>query len=414
MLNDFLNSPLAILGGPVLGEDLVRPIWPPRDEQTAMELADLYLSGNWSADLGGNETAFANEFAAAHGAKYGVMMINGTVTLQCALAVLGIGPGDEVIVPAYTWLATAMAARYVGAKIVFVDVEPTTLCVNPSAVEAAITSRTRAIIPVHLYGSMVDMDALMAIANRHELFIVEDCAQAHGGKWAEQPAGSIGHIGSFSFQHQKLMTSGEGGACITNDANIAERLYRLKHIGCRPGEGMGKFTRKPDPDLICYNFRVTEFQALILRRQLKAIPEIIVRYNAHAHVLDQRLANVPGIRAQARGSRANPQSFYKWIAVFDEEPLACIPIDRIIQAVNAEGLPMERTYGAVYKHTLFNLPSSDYRIMDGKCNITETIAAERAAQLSHQWLGSDEAVIHRIADILAKVSANADQLKALN
>ncbi|RWO23575.1 MAG: DegT/DnrJ/EryC1/StrS family aminotransferase [Mesorhizobium sp.] len=414
MLRTFVNSPLALLGGPELGADLCTPIWPPRDEQTALELAELYLSGNWSFDLGGNETAFAKEFAAAHGANFGVMMINGTVTLQCALAVLGIGPGDEVIVPAYTWFATAMAARYVGAKIVFVDVEPTTLCLDPSAVEAAITPRTRAVIPVHLYGSMVDMDALMAIANRHGLLVIEDCAQAHGGKWAEQPVGSIGHIGSFSFQHNKLMTSGEGGACLTNNADIADRLYRMKHIGYGPGEGMGKFTRKPDPDLICYNFRVTEFQALILRRQLQAIPGITARYNAHARLLDERLANVPGVRAQARGSRANSQSFYKWIAVFDEEPLASIPIDRIIQAVNAEGLPMERTYGAVYKHTLFNLPRRDYRISGGKCTVTETIAAERAAQLSHQWLGSDETIIHRVADILAKVSANADQLRALS
>lgn len=414
MLRALVNSPLALFGGPMLGADLVNPIWPPRDKQGAKELAELYLSGNWSFDLGGNETAFAQEFAAAHGVKYGVLMINGTVTLQCALAVLGIGPGDEVIIPAYTCFATAMAVRHVGARIVFVDVEPTTLCLDPRVVEAAITCRTRAIIPVHLYGSMVDMDALMAIASRHGLFVIEDCAQVHGGKWAEHPAGSIGHIGSFSFQHNKLMTSGEGGACVTNDARIADRLYRTKHFGYGPGEGMGRFTRKPDPDLICYNFRLTEFQALILRRQLQALPKITASYDAQAQLLDQLLANVAGVRAQARGSRANPQSFYKWIAVFDEEPLANIPIDKIIQAINAEGLPMERTYGVVYKHTLFNLAPSAYQITDDKCTVAETIAAERTAQLSHQWLASDEPVIQRIAEILAKVSANADRLKALN
>ncbi|MER9230424.1 DegT/DnrJ/EryC1/StrS family aminotransferase [Mesorhizobium sp. M0664] len=412
MRRTVVNSPLALLGGLTLGADLIEPIWPPRDEQGARELSELYLSGNWSFDLGGNETAFAKEFAAAHGAKHGVMMINGTVTLQCALSVLGIGPGDEVIIPAYTCFATALAVRHVGATIVFVDVEPTTLCLDPQAAEAAVTSRTRAIIPVHLYGSMVDMDALMAVAKRHGLFVVEDCAHAHGGGWTEQPAGSIGHIGSFSFQQNKLMTSGEGGACVTNDAHIADRLYRMKHFGYGPGESMGKFTSKPAPDLVCHNFRLTEFQALILRRQLTALPQLTARYDSHAQLLDQLLANIPGVRAQTRGSRANPQSFYKWIAIFDEEPLAGVSVDRIIQAVNAEGLPMERTYGAVYNHTLFNLVENTYRITDGKCSITETLAAERTAQLSHRWLASDEAVIYRIAEILAKVSANADQLKA--
>jgi L-glutamine:2-deoxy-scyllo-inosose/3-amino-2,3-dideoxy-scyllo-inosose aminotransferase len=228
-------SKLALLGGtPVFERKLNwNTFWPPVQESTARKLFDLYLSRKWTA-FDETEYAFSEAFARYHGARHGIFTINGTVTMQCALGAYGIGKGDEVIVPALTWYATAMAVHYVGATPVLVDILPDTLCIDPEKIEAAITPRTKAIIPVHLYGSMADMDRIMAIASKHRLRVIEDCAHVHGGIWDGKGIGSIGDVGSFSFQHSKIMASGEGGISITNDAQIAERIFRMKQIGYGP------------------------------------------------------------------------------------------------------------------------------------------------------------------------------------
>jgi dTDP-4-amino-4,6-dideoxygalactose transaminase len=337
-------------------------------------------------------------------------MTNGTVTLMSALAVYGIGQGDEVIVPAFTWLSTAMAVRYVGAKIVFVDVEPTTLCLDPARLEPAVTSRTRAIIPVHFLGSMADMDAITAIARRHNLIVVEDCAQAHGGKWDGRSVGTLGQVGSFSFQHNKIMSSGEGGICVTDDGRIAERLYRMAHIGYGPGERMGEFKSRPDPDLVCHNFRCTEFQAVIIRDQLRDLDRRIEEYNRSMARLAALLGGLPGVRIQSPGRRATPQSCYKWAVLFDADPLADIPAEILLKAIRAEGLPMEPSYGAVPTQLLFNLPVTDYVTADG-CRVAMEIATRRTLMLSHQWLGADARTVEAIGAVIAKVAGNAAALR---
>jgi L-glutamine:2-deoxy-scyllo-inosose/3-amino-2,3-dideoxy-scyllo-inosose aminotransferase len=242
---------LALLGGePAFEEPLdFASFWPPVDDRTARALQDLYYSRRWTA-FDETEAVFAQRFAEYHGAKHGVFTVNGTVTLQCALAACGVGPGDEVIVTALTWYATAMAVRHVGAVPVFVDIEPDTLCMDPDRIEAAITERTKAVVPVHAYGSMADMDRIMAIAKRHGLRVIEDCAHMHGGIWGGRGIGGIGEVGSFSFQHTKTMSSGEGGICITSDPDIAERIYRLTHIGYGQGEIWREAKHGPPPGLL--------------------------------------------------------------------------------------------------------------------------------------------------------------------
>lgn len=400
---------LALMGGTPVSEPLVCPQWPPLEEATAQKLVDIYWSRKWSFN-GPCEHAFAHDFATYHDAKYGVFMNNGTVTLQCALAAYGIGMGDEVIVPALTWLATAMAANYLGATPVFVDVEPDTLCLNPNKVELAITDKTRAIIPVHLYGSMANLDAILDIAQRHNLVVVEDCAHAHGGKWKDKGVGSWGDVGSFSFQQSKVMTSGEGGICITNNAETAERLFRLKHIGYTSYMKEGQAISTPPLELACHNFRATEFQALILQNQLSGLEQRIATYNRNATQLDHRLADVPGVRVQSRGKAANPQSYYAWAIIFDSEPLVRVPLKVLLEAIAAEGLHMIPTYGPVYQHVLFNLPKTKYRIAD-ICSVAEGLATKHTATMSHQWLGADEQTINIIGDILVKVAANAGILE---
>ena len=254
---------LAINGGkPVCKECITAMAWPPLFEDTADKLKELYFSRQWSFNSQA-EQDFAQDYADYHGAKYGIFMANGTVTLECALLALGIGPGDEVIVPALTWIATAMAVRYVGATPVFVDIDPDTLCLEHRKLETAITSSTKAVMPVHLYGAMADLDEIKGICDKHGLFLVEDCAHMQGGKWNERGVGSWGDIGSFSFQQSKTLSCGEGGICLTNDEKLAELIYRAKHIGYDTAGFQGSANDGPPLGLDCHNYRSTAFQALI-------------------------------------------------------------------------------------------------------------------------------------------------------
>src|SRR5262245_7140578 len=215
--------------------------WPIYDEREARGLQTVLESRNWSGYPCPNDFAreFGSKFAEHHDARYGLAVANGTVSLELALQAAGIGFGDEVIVPAYTWEGTAAAVLFAGAAPVFVDVDPDTYCLDAKLIEAEITERTRAIIPVHLGFRFADMDAIMVIATKRRLFVLEDCAHAHGGRWRsfgkeERGAGSIGHAGSFSFQTSKLMTAGEGGAIITSDINLADQVIRLANCGRPP------------------------------------------------------------------------------------------------------------------------------------------------------------------------------------
>jgi dTDP-4-amino-4,6-dideoxygalactose transaminase len=207
---------LAIAGGtPVRPGGY--PQWPEHDERDVEAVARVVRGGRWGGfpEPGPLAAEFAAGFAAYQGARHGVLMANGTVTMEVALKALGIGWGDEVIVPALTFSATPYAAMAAGALPVFCDVTPETLTIDPDQVEAAVTPRTRAIMPVHLGHQMADMDRVMEVARRHSLAVVEDCAHAHGQRWRDRGAGSFGEFGSFSHQSLKLLTAGEGGTLLT-------------------------------------------------------------------------------------------------------------------------------------------------------------------------------------------------------
>ncbi len=397
------SEKLALLGGAAVCAQALEALpFPPVDQDTAQRLSELYLSRKWSFG-GEQETAFAAEFAAYHGAKHGIFMANGTVTLQCALGALGVGEGDEVIVPAHTWMATAMAVLYVGATPVFADVERSTLCLDPDAFEAAITPRTKAVIPVHLYGGNADLERILEIAKRRNIFVVEDCAHGQGGKWNGRGLGSLGDVGSFSFQQSKTLSGGEGGICLTNDDELAERIFRMKHIGYSLGAGQGKADSGPPPDLQCHNFRATEFPALILRSQLKNLEERIATYNQSAAFLESRLNTIPDVRVQSRGRLSDPQSYYGFAVILDRGALAEIPMEKIIHALVAEGLPVGGIYGTVYNHILFNAAPAKYRIAQNGCPVAEKLGAVPILVLQHQWLESDEHTLESIAAIFEKV-----------
>ena len=261
-------------------------------------------------------------------------------------------------------MATGEAVAYRGAIPVIVDIEPDTLCLDPEKIEAAVTPRTKAIIPVHLFGSMADMDRIMAIAARHGLRVLEDSAHAHGGFWDGKHAGTIGDVGSFSFQQSKILASGEGGACITNDDHLAEVLGRLSHIGYQFGAKQGKAAARPPLGEICHNYRVTDFQAEILLSQLAHLREDNLLRERNANYLRERLERIPGVRVQAPGRKATLQSYYNLAIMIDHRGLKPgIDLDRVLAALEAEGCPIYKGWGfPIYKQLLWTLTEDMYRI----------------------------------------------------
>ncbi|MBR7155537.1 MAG: DegT/DnrJ/EryC1/StrS family aminotransferase [Lentisphaeria bacterium] len=401
---------LAINNGTKLLDTTPRNLpWPPRNEETAEKLKELYMSGQWSFNSP-MEQEFENNFAAYHGAKYGIFMANGTTTLECSLAALGVGPGDEVIVPALTWMATALAASYVGAVPVIVDVEPDTLCMDPVQVRKALTPRTKAIIPVHVYGSMANLDELLAVGEEYNLPVVEDCAHMHGGFWRGRGVGSWGKVGSFSFQQSKTLASGEGGICITNDPELAEKIYLLKHIGYARGLKQGQGVKAPD-NLLCHNYRGTAFQALILNEQLKTLDERMKIYESNVKYLASLISDIDGVRLQTPGKEATQQGYYSYHLLFDGGEFKEIDRSVINAACAAEGYSIGNgTHGPVYKHALFNLDAAkgQYRIEGSKCGVCEYLCS-RALGQSHEALYYREnmdmlsAVLHKIAENIGEL-----------
>src|SRR4030042_1860783 len=225
-------SELAALGGsPIRTEPY--PEWPVFDQRDIQAVTDVIKSGRWGGyPYPGPQTSeFARRFAEMQGGGYAVPMANCTVAMEVALRAMNIGWGDEVLVPAYTFQATAAAVMSAGAIPVIVDVDEQTYCIDPKAAQAAITPQTKAIIPVHLGAEMADMDAIMELARQYDLVVIEDCAHAHGAKWRGKGAGTIGHFGSFSLQSSKILTSGEGGILLCRTPELAAKAASIIDCG---------------------------------------------------------------------------------------------------------------------------------------------------------------------------------------
>jgi len=257
---------------------------------------------------------------------------------------------------------------------------------------------------------MADIDKFKAIADKHNLFMIEDCAHMQGGKWNGRGVGSWGDVGSFSFQQSKTLSSGEGGICLTNDDDLAKRIYLAKHIGYGKNTVQGAANEGPPVGLLCHNYRGTAFGATILKDQLMGLPDLIDRYNRTAEIIKGEIADVPGVRIQTKGRLASPQGYYTLAVIFDGEEVKDVPLMRIIEACAAEGLQMGKTYGPVYKHLLFNLTEDEYRIDDGSCPVAEIIGTERTAMLAHSYLGCNDETAAEMGDIIAKVVKNNKEL----
>jgi len=270
------------------------------------------IHSTWISSTGSFITRFEKEFASLCGSNYAVTVCNGTVALHLALLAMDVRPGDEVLVPSLTYIATANAVRYVGAEPVFVDVEPNTWCMNPELLEESITRRTKGIIAVHLYGHPADMDAINHIAAVHGLWVIEDAAEAHLAKYKGHSVGSLASIGTFSFYGNKLLTCGEGGALTYNDPQLETRIRTLR------GQGMDPNRRYYFP-VTGYNFRLTNVACAILCGQLERKDEIIQRRRKIFNQYDQLLEGIPGIGFQPVAKWATPAPWLYCITVDSEQ-----------------------------------------------------------------------------------------------
>lgn len=255
------------------------------------ELANVVqaVKSGWVSSQGKFVRTFEEGFARYAGAKHGIATSNGTVALHLALTALGIGAGDEVLVPSLTFIATANAVVYTGARPVFIDSHPDYWCMDPDKLEEKITSRTRGIIPVHLYGHPCDIDPIMDVARRHDLWVVEDAAEAHGAAYKGRKVGSFGVIACFSFYGNKIITTGEGGMCLTSDDGLYRKMLILRDHGATPG-------RRYWHDRIGFNYRMTNVQAAIGVAQLAKLERFVERKRKLAQEYGSLLEGLPGIQ----------------------------------------------------------------------------------------------------------------------
>lgn len=337
---------LAVLGGkPAKTNDF--PTWPQYDQKEENALMEVLHSGVWWRTPGTKTLEFEGLFAEYHQARHGIACTNGTAALEIVMAGLGIGLGDEVIVPDYTFVASASAVLFAGAMPVFVDIDPNTYCIDPEKAEAAITPRTKAIIAVHVAGHPADLDRLGEICRIHNLFLIEDCAHAHGSEWKSRRVGSIGVAGTFSFQASKLMTAGEGGMVITNNDDLAIRLRSVHDCGRMPGRWFYSHY------IYGSNYRLSEWQGAVLTEQLKRLDEQAARRSKNAAYLNRALAEIDGIRPQILDPRVTRNGYYCYIFHVDPVSFGGLSTERFIQALNAEGIPTQASYPPVHLLDVF-------------------------------------------------------------
>jgi dTDP-4-amino-4,6-dideoxygalactose transaminase len=344
-----MTDTLAVEGGKPIRDLTLRPWpqWPIYDQTEADALLEVLHSGQWWYVGGEQGSAIEQEFAAFHDAKYGVACANGTVALEIVLRALGVGCGDEVIVPPYTFVATASAVLAVGATPVFVDIQGDTWNIDPVLIEPAITPRTKAIIPVHIAGRPADMDAVLSIAQKHHLFVIEDAAQAHGAEWRGSKVGALGHFGTFSFQASKNLNAGEGGMIISNDEELADAAWSVTHVG-RVRSG-----RWYEHRVLGGNYRLTEFQSALLRTQLKRLPEQTVRRADNAAYLTSLLKSIPGILLAYPDARITTHANHLFTFRVVHEYFGGKSHEEFLNALEAEGIPCSAGYVPLYKEGLF-------------------------------------------------------------
>ncbi len=406
-------SELALLGGRK-AKTKPFPLWPQFDDAERKALNEVLESRVWWRTPGTRTLEFEQAFARFHGARHGIAVTNGTAALEVAMAALGIGAGDEVIVPDFTFVATASAVLFANALPVLVDVRPDTYCIDPKLAEQAITPRTKAIIAVHMGGHPADLDALTELARRKSIALIEDSSHAHASEWRGKRIGTFGIAGTFSFQSSKLMTAGEGGMIISNDDNFERNARSVHDCGRMPGEWFYSHF------IYGSNYRLSEWQGAVLMAQLGRLDEQTRHRHQNARVLDRELSKIPGITPQKLDERCTRNGQYAYIFHVNGKEFAGISTERFIEAMNAEGISNQASYPPLHELHMFR--NGEYR----KC-LSGARAQEEHAFLKHSFpntqraawetvwipqpaLLGDEQDMHEIVAAIRKIQKSAQEL----
>lgn len=328
---------LAINGGePVRTRPF--PKWPMWNEAEIQALTDVVKSNEWGSIKGKRVKEFEQSFAEYHDAKYGVCVNSGTTALTLALRAVGIGKSDEVLLPAYTFIATASSIIETGALPKFVDIDPETYNINEKLIEKEITQKTKAIMPVHFGGRPANMNAILEIANKHDLKVIEDAAQAWGSEWRGRKVGAIGNAGCFSFQSSKNVTAAEGGIVLTNEAETEKFTRSFSNCGRLPNGVWYEHY------YLGGNFRMTEFQAAVLSAQFSRYPQYQKVRENNAQFLNEQLSTIEGVGLLKNDPNITSNSYHLYIWRYQKAAFNNVPKDRFIDAMRKEGIMLSAGY----------------------------------------------------------------------
>jgi len=416
---------LAIKGGiPVRNGGWIQ--WPVVREKEIDLVNKVTRSGNWSYN-GPMEMEFRKKWAGFIGTKYAITAVNGTVTLQMAWEALGLGFGDEVIVPGLTWQATAASVIDVNAIPVLVDVEEDSWCIDPAAIEAAVTPGTKAIAVVHLYGTICNMNEIEAIAGKYGLYIVEDASHQHGSVYKGKKVGSLGHIGSFSLQQSKVLTCGEGGLLTTDSHELAEKLDALRNCGRRPvmeevfGTDTGNYISEGN-FIQSGNYRMTEFQAAVLTGQLERLPQQVALRDGNAIYLNSLLKKIDGIKPMRREKGTDMQSYFNFAFRYDRDAFKGLSVAKFREALTAEtDFPFTSCYAPLNACELYSpLTKKRHKISDdyskainpARFELPVCVKAykEESVCCHHKALLGNKKDMEQIAEAIVKIYENADEI----
>jgi dTDP-4-amino-4,6-dideoxygalactose transaminase len=407
-------SELALLGGKK-AKNKAFPLWPHYDNKEVQALKEVLESRVWWRTPGTKTLEFEQAFSHFHGARHGIAVTNGTAALEVTMAALDIAAGDEVIVPNFTFVATASAVLFVNALPVLVDVDPETYCIDPDLAEAAITPRTKAIVAVHMGGHPADLDRLKKICSRHKLALIEDSSHAHASEWRGQRIGTFGTAGTFSFQASKLITAGEGGMIISNNDKFEVQARSVHDCGRMPGKWFYSHF------IYGSNYRLSEWQGAVLNVQLSRLDEQTKIRHQNSRLLDRLLPQIPGITPQKLDERCTRNGQYAYIFHFNKKQFAGISTDRFIEAMNAEGIPNQASYPPLHALEMFRngkyrkrlsgkQATGKHAFLKHKFPVTQKAAWETVWIPQPALLG-DEQDMHEIAAAFRKIQKNAKELR---
>jgi dTDP-4-amino-4,6-dideoxygalactose transaminase len=409
----------ALLGGKPIRRERF-PGWPQVNEQDEKNVLDVLHSGRWFRGVGECVNRFESAYAQLNGAKHCVATANGTSALITSLAAIGIGPGDEVIVPPYTFIATINSVLMHYILPVFVDTDPETMQIDARKIEAAVTERTAAIMPVHLGGNVADMDAILSVAQKHKLPVIEDACQAHLAEWRGKKVGTLGTTGCFSFQVSKNLSSGEGGAILTSDPDLAERCYAFQNnnlarraTGYRSAFLGGRGA----------NLRMTEFQGNLLLSQMTRLEQQSRTRDQNAAYLTSMLREIPGILPAKQYEGCTRNAYHLYMFRYQSDRFGGLPRSRFLQALSAEGIPCSGGYSPLNKEAFLPaaLTSKGFRriypkeVLDrweerNRCPANDRLCQEAVWFTQPMLLGS-RSDMDQIAAAVWKVHANAEALR---